>query len=215
MALLIGLVICAILWKRTALDTEKTLIHGNLMFAMVLAYFLTLASKGATSNEIVCLAVTILRYNIFLTVFCCMFVEALHLFRMIVLVFGTERNFRIAYIVISWGMPMLMTTVTAAIGREQLYDKERCWLTGRFIWAFIAPVVALLTTNLAILVVIVYKTMAAAEKHEKDRSRSIRIGLRSAALLLPMVGGTWLIGLLSNINVIVAYVFDVLSSLQN
>ncbi|XP_072014662.1 adhesion G-protein coupled receptor D1-like [Amphiura filiformis] len=149
-----------------------------------------------------------------MSVFCCMLVEALHLYRMIVLVFGIERNFRATYVVISWGVPIIMTTITATIGRENLHDKERCWLAGRFIWAFIAPVVAILTTNLAILVVIVNKTMAAAGMHGKDKIHSIIIGLRSSALLVPMVGGTWLTGLLGNININAAYVFDVLSSLQ-
>ncbi|XP_072023017.1 adhesion G protein-coupled receptor E1-like [Amphiura filiformis] len=213
-ALCIGLVICAILWKRTSLDKERILIHANLMVAMVLAYFMTLASSSAKSNQIACLAVTILRYNMLMSVFCCMLVEALHLYRMIVLVFGIERNFRVAYIVISWGVPMLMTTITASIGREHLYDHKRCWLTGQFIWAFIAPVIAILTINLVILVIIVCKTLGVAEADKQDGIHSIRIGLRSTVLLLPMVGVTWLIGLLGNTNINVAYVFDLLSALQ-
>ncbi|XP_072022593.1 adhesion G protein-coupled receptor E1-like [Amphiura filiformis] len=112
------------------------------------------------------------------------------------------------------GVPMLMTTITASIGREHLYDHNRCWLTGQFIWAFIAPVIAILTINLVILVIIVCKTLGVAEADKQDGIHSIRIGLRSTVLLLPMVGVTWLIGLLGNTNINVAYVFDLLSALQ-
>ncbi|XP_072021946.1 adhesion G-protein coupled receptor D1-like [Amphiura filiformis] len=181
---------------------------------MTLAYFMTIASNGAKSNQIACLAVTILRYNMLMSVFCCMLVEALHLYRMIVLVFGIERNFRVTYIVISWGVPLLMTIITAAIGREHLHDHKRCWLTGQLIWAFIAPVIAILTINLVILVIIVCKTLGVAEVDKQDRIHSIRIGFRSTALLLPMVGVTWLIGLLGNTNINIAYTFDLLSALQ-
>ncbi|XP_072022801.1 adhesion G-protein coupled receptor D1-like [Amphiura filiformis] len=89
-----------------------------------------------------------------------------------------------------------------------------CWLTGQFIWAFIAPVIAILTINLVILVIIVCKTLGVAEADKQDGIHSIRIGLRSTVLLLPMVGVTWLIGLLGNTNINVAYVFDLLSALQ-
>ena len=53
--------------------------------------------------QTICLAVTIIRYNMFLSVFCCMFVEALHLYRMIVIVFGAERSLRAAYTAIGFG----------------------------------------------------------------------------------------------------------------
>ncbi|XP_072022534.1 adhesion G-protein coupled receptor D1-like [Amphiura filiformis] len=124
-SLIFGLVVCVILWNKTSLDKEKILVHANLMLAMAVAYIVTFGSKWASSNQIACHTVTILRYNMLMTVFCCMLVEALHLYRMIVLVFGIERNFRVVYIVIGWGAPMLMTTITAAIGREHLYDPER------------------------------------------------------------------------------------------
>ena len=47
--------------------------------------------------------VAILQYNMFLTMFCCMLTEAIHLYRMIVVVFGGHRNFKGLYIAVSFG----------------------------------------------------------------------------------------------------------------
>ncbi len=54
-------------------------------------------------HQALCLALAILRYNMFVSVFCCMLVEALHLYRMIVIVFGADNNLSIAYTVIGFG----------------------------------------------------------------------------------------------------------------
>ncbi len=41
-----------------------------------------------------------------------------------------------------------------------------------------------------------------------------RIGLRSALVLLPMLGVTWLFGLLGNLGTHIGYVFDIVIALQ-
>ena len=50
-----------------------------------------------------CHTFTIMRYHVFMTMFTTMLVEAIHLFRKIVLVFGAERSFRSAYVTAIFG----------------------------------------------------------------------------------------------------------------
>ena len=46
---------------------------------------------------------TILLQDAFLSVFTWMAVEAIHLYRMVVLVFGAERDLKYAYLAVGWG----------------------------------------------------------------------------------------------------------------
>ena len=54
-------------------------------------------------SQTACLVITILLYCAFTSTFSWMLVEAIHLFRMIVLVFGIDRSLKALYHCIGWG----------------------------------------------------------------------------------------------------------------
>ena len=56
------------------------------------------------SLQITCLVVTALLHFFVLGMFCWMCVEAIHLYRMIILVFGVEKDLKLLYIAIGWGI---------------------------------------------------------------------------------------------------------------
>ncbi len=75
----------------------------NDCFLFVYLFFGVFLILSLFPHQALCLTWAILRYNMFVSVFCCMLVEALHLYRMIVIVFGVDTNLSVAYTVISFG----------------------------------------------------------------------------------------------------------------
>ena len=53
--------------------------------------------------QIVCFMTTIFMHNAFLSVFTWMSIEAVHLYRMIILVFGADKDLKLHYFGIGWG----------------------------------------------------------------------------------------------------------------
>ena len=53
--------------------------------------------------QIVCFMTTMFMHNAFLSVFTWMSIEAIHLYRMIILVFGADRDLKRHYFCIGWG----------------------------------------------------------------------------------------------------------------
>ena len=53
--------------------------------------------------QTVCLIVAIVLYDAILSVFCWMVVQGVHLYRMIVMVYGIEKDLKKLYLIIGWG----------------------------------------------------------------------------------------------------------------
>lgn len=79
------------------------------------------------SFQTLCSAYAILLHYAFMAAFAWMFVEGCHLYRMLVLVFESDVEFRFIYVLIGYGMPILVIGVTELIGflfREQPYGQD-------------------------------------------------------------------------------------------
>ena len=61
--------------------------------------------------QTICLIVTILLYDAILSVFCLTLVEGVHLYRMIVMVYGIERDLKKLYLLIGWGNVTFMIRI--------------------------------------------------------------------------------------------------------
>ncbi|XP_072024945.1 uncharacterized protein [Amphiura filiformis] len=206
--------------RHSNLQRDRTLINVNLMFSLLLALILLLVSEPAESNTNGCLAVTVLLHYTLISVFCWMCVEAIHLYRMIILVFGTEKDYRLLYLIIGWGIPVLISGITAGVGlgKKNLvdFDQQRCWLAikGGYVWAFLGPVILIILANTIILVVVIYRTVSAKASMDKEKTKLVKSGCRCLVLLLPLLGTTWVLGFLANLHTATLYIFDILSSLQ-
>ena len=58
------------------------------------------------SHQFVCQIMAILLHYAYMSTFCWMLIEALHLYRLIVVVYGGERNLTWLYYAIGWGEKM-------------------------------------------------------------------------------------------------------------
>ena len=60
-----------------------------------------------------------------MSVFCWMLVEGINLYIKIVLVFNTEKSKLLYYVLIGWGVPVVIVAICGGLGWEQYATGER------------------------------------------------------------------------------------------
>ncbi|XP_066022934.1 adhesion G-protein coupled receptor D1-like [Pocillopora verrucosa] len=153
--------------------------------------------------------------------FCWMLIKRIYLYLFVVKVYNINTKMYI-YHVISWGLPLIMVAISLGIaaGKEGLQShtsNKHCWLssTNNLIWIFVAFVAFIEVLNILILVrVIKEMTNLLQPTREEDHSQKIRIGIKACVVMIPLLGVTWLFGLLSPVHKGFVYIFTILNSAQ-
>ncbi|XP_072033917.1 adhesion G protein-coupled receptor L2-like [Amphiura filiformis] len=215
-ALLVTLIV--LLALRSLLRSERVIIHVNLVVALMLAQTLLLVSGPAASTEAICRGVAIMLHYFFTAVFCWMLVEGIHLYLQIVRVFSAGKDRLIPYMAVGWGSPILIVVITASTRWYGYGENGRCWLStaNGMIWAFVAPALAIIAVNCVILIMVLRILVISAKTKSDGDYDHIKAGLKGAVLLLPLLGITWLFGVISvNAHTVVfLYLFAIFNSLQ-
>ncbi|NWX45176.1 AGRD2 protein, partial [Steatornis caripensis] len=206
--------------------SERTTVHKNLIFALAAAEALLMFSELAKSNQAVCFTVTACLHLFFMAAFSWMLVEGLLLWSKVVAVNMSEGRRMKFYYVTGWGLPVVIVAVTLATSFNKYVADNRCWLNVQtnVIWAFVGPVLFILAVNTFVLLRVVMVTVSSARRRSKmltpNSSLENQIGIQIWAtakpilVLLPVLGLTWLCGVLVHLSIIWAYVFIVLNSFQ-
>ncbi|NXC37059.1 AGRD2 protein, partial [Campylorhamphus procurvoides] len=206
--------------------SERTTMHQNLILALAAAQALLMFSELAKSNQILCFMVTAFLHLFFMAAFSWMLVEGLLLWSKVVAVNMSEGRRMKFYYVTGWGLPVLIVGVTLATSFDKYVAENHCWLNAQtnIIWAFVGPVLFILAVNTFVLLRVVVVTVSSARRRSKmltpNSSLENQIGVQIWAtakpilVLLPVLGLTWLCGVLVHLSIIWAYVFIVLNSLQ-
>ncbi|XP_056134958.1 adhesion G-protein coupled receptor D2 [Lampris incognitus] len=206
--------------------SDRTTVHKNLIVALGTAELLLMCSDWASANEGTCLAVTALLHLFFMASFSWMLVEGLLLWSKVVSVnISEDRRMRLYY-VIGWGLPVLIVGVTLAISLDKYKADNHCWLNAAndMIWAFVGPVLFVLAVNAVVLCRVVIVTVSSARRRAKMLTPSSASKMhtfdltwavtRPVLILLPVLGLTWLCGVLVHLSMIIAYVFIALNAFQ-
>ncbi|KAJ0019639.1 hypothetical protein NQD34_007208 [Periophthalmus magnuspinnatus] len=206
--------------------SDRTTVHKNLIVALAVAQLLLMCSDKASANEVVCFLVTALLHLFYMASFSWMLVEGLLLWSKVVSVNINEDRRMKVYYVIGWGLPVLIVGVTLAVSVDEYKAEEHCWLNVKndTIWAFVGPVVFVLAVNSVVLCRVVMVTVSSARRRTKMLSPSSATKMqtfdltwavtRPVLILLPVLGLTWLCGVLVHLSVVVAYVFIALNAFQ-
>lgn len=236
-AITFSLIVLSCIRTQSPQSAEKFFIHKNLLLAWGLGYAVYIADVTAFESRnqkpALCTAVAVVSHFFQTAIFTWMVVEAVNLFIKLVKVIST-RTFYITYLIIGWGIPAIIVGITAA-ARTSTYDmnqpinksficgdveftsqvnRSRCWLNGSK-WLYRGPVLAFLVVNFAIFVMllkVVFGRIAA--KYQTDQITRTRKGLKSVAVLLPLLGVTWLFGFFVDFHEALDYIFIVLTSTQ-
>nr|XP_040142227.1 adhesion G-protein coupled receptor D2 isoform X1 [Ictidomys tridecemlineatus] len=206
--------------------SERTTVHKNLTFSLASAEGFLMASEWAKDNKVACVAVTAAMHFLFLVAFSWMLVEGLLLWNKVVAVSMRPGPRMRLYYVIGWGMPVVIVAITLALRSHDYVAAGHCWLDvhADTIWAFAGPVLLVLMANTYILFRVVMVTVSSARR--RARMLSPQPGLRQqikiqmwatvkpVLVLLPILGLTWLVGILVHLSPAWAYVAVGLNSFQ-
>ncbi|XP_077418660.1 adhesion G protein-coupled receptor D2 isoform X2 [Vanacampus margaritifer] len=206
--------------------SDRTTVHKNLIVALSTAELLLMCSDWASANEAACFVVTALLHLFFMASFSWMLVEGLLLWSKVVSVNISEDRRMKLYYIIGWGLPVLIVVVTLAATVNEYKADGHCWLnlkTGT-IWSFVGPVIFVLAVNSVVLCRVVMVTVSSARRRAKMLSPSSASKMptfdltwavtRPVLILLPVLGLTWLCGVLVHLSVVIAYIFSALNAFQ-
>ncbi|XP_023576398.1 adhesion G-protein coupled receptor D1 isoform X2 [Octodon degus] len=214
------LVTFAVLSSVSTIRNQRYHIHANLSCAVLVAQVLLLISFHAEPGTVPCQALATLLHYFFLSAFAWMLVEGLHLYSMVIKVFGSEGGKHLYYYGIGWGFPLVICTVSISFAMDSYGTSNNCWLslgTGA-IWAFVGPALLVIVVNIGILIAVtrvISQISTDSYKLHGDPS-AFKLTAKAVAVLLPILGTSWAFGVLA-VNdqaLVFQYMFAVLNSLQ-
>ncbi|XP_020610903.1 adhesion G protein-coupled receptor L3-like isoform X2 [Orbicella faveolata] len=214
------LLACVFTFARVrGLSDMRYRIHLNLCAALAAAQLVFVTGIDATKIKGVCVAVAVMLHYFFTASFTWMFVEAVHLFLKIVSVFNIRITRMRYYVAIGWGIPVLIVAISVSVYHEGYGTSKLCWLSldGGFIWAFLIPVVIIVSINVFVLVaIIVVRVSLKGNPLSPGENKRFAAALKTVIVLFPLLGLCWffgIVGVMTNSRPFI-YAFVVLSSLQ-
>uniref|UniRef100_A0A669E8W2 Cadherin EGF LAG seven-pass G-type receptor 1a n=1 Tax=Oreochromis niloticus TaxID=8128 RepID=A0A669E8W2_ORENI len=195
------------------LRTNLHAIHRNLVAALFFSELVFLLGINQTDNVFVCTVIAILLHYFYMCTFAWMFVEGLHIYRMLTELRNINYGHMRFYYAMGWGIPAIITGLAVGLDPQGYGNPDFCWLSvhDTLIWSFAGPI---FVVN---IVIFVLAAKASCGRRQKAVEKSGAIpALRMAFLLLVLISATWLLGLMAvNSDVMTFhYLFAVFSCLQ-
>lgn len=200
--------------------SETSIIHLNLVAALAVAQIIFLTGIEATQNKAACKVVAVFLHYFNLVSFTWMLVEGIWLYVMIVRVFESGYSRIKKYCACAWGIPFVFVVITLSASFDGYGTDRSCWLSVQkgTIWSFVVPVLLIAVANSIILGMVVKEILRLNHPTttENTKYQSARSGVQSAVVLLPLLGITWLFGILTFNSDTLAfqYLFAIFNSLQ-
>nr|XP_058949103.1 adhesion G-protein coupled receptor D1-like [Pocillopora verrucosa] len=194
-------------------------IRVSLAVALGAGQIFFLSGINATENKAVCVIVAVIMQYLLMAAFCWMLVEGIYLYLFVVKVYNINTKMHM-YHVMSWGFPLVMVAISLCIaaGKEgiQSYTSDKfCWISSanNLIWIFVTFVIAIEVINILILTRVI-REMTRMQPTGDQQSQQLRVGIRACMVMIPLLGITWLFGLLSPLHKAFSYIFTILNSTQ-
>ncbi|KAM6954462.1 adhesion G-protein coupled receptor D1 [Aplochiton taeniatus] len=218
--LTITLVTFAILSSVSTIRNQRYHIHANLSFAILVAEILLLISARFDPGTLPCKVMAVLLHFFFLSAFAWMLVEGLHLYSMVIKVFGSEGSKHYYYYAIGWGSPLVICVVSMTSALDSYGEVDNCWLSLKngAIWAFVAPALFVIMVNIGILISVtrIISRISAENYKVHGDANAVKLTAKAVAVLLPILGISWIFGVLAlnTHSLLFLYMFAVFNSLQ-
>ncbi|XP_076010107.1 adhesion G-protein coupled receptor D1 isoform X2 [Genypterus blacodes] len=218
--LTITLVTFAVLSSVSTIRNQRYHIHANLSFAILVAEILLLISSRFDPGTLPCKVMAVLLHFFFLSAFAWMLVEGLHLYSMVVKVFGSEGSKHLYYYGIGWGSPLVICVVSMTSALDSYGEVDNCWLSLKngAIWAFVAPALFVIVVNIGILISVtrIISRISGENYKVHGDANAVKLTAKAVAVLLPILGISWIFGVLAvnTHSLPFLYIFAVFNSLQ-
>uniref|UniRef100_A0A8C4TTD2 Cadherin EGF LAG seven-pass G-type receptor 1 n=1 Tax=Falco tinnunculus TaxID=100819 RepID=A0A8C4TTD2_FALTI len=194
-------------------------IHKNLVAALFFSELVFLIGINQTENPFVCTVIAILLHYFYMSTFAWMFVEQLHIYRMLTEVRNINFGHMRFYYVVGWGIPAIITGLAVGLDPQGYGNPDFCWLSvhDTLIWSFAGPIVIVVVVSMINTVIFILAMKASCRRRQRSFEKTGVVSvLRTAFLLLVLISATWLLGLMAvNSDVMTFhYLFAVFSCLQ-
>ncbi|XP_067047035.1 adhesion G protein-coupled receptor L4-like isoform X2 [Acropora muricata] len=206
----------------TNVKQEPIQIRLNLVTSLAIAQAAFLAGIDATEEMVMCIVVAAVIHYFYLVGFSWMLFEGIYLYLLVCKVFNAFIRIRIFYAV-AWGVPAVIVALTitmAALQNDGILSYvhgDFCWVsrTNELIWTFVAPVLVVCLVNLVLLSFVLYE-IRNMPKDKTSELEKVVAGFKACVVLSPLLGVTWLFGVLSieQAGLAFQYIFTILNSLQ-
>nr|XP_034314353.1 adhesion G protein-coupled receptor E1 isoform X4 [Crassostrea gigas] len=218
-------VIYTMTWRY--IKSDQNILLLNLCGSLILSYVIFISAVEQTGNEGACIAITAIIHYLFLVTFFCMLGMGVYYFMSITVTYYAmyvANNFKSIsrvhwFLLTIYGLPVIITTTTlGAFWGKDYHLKYYCWLSPKSgsLYLFIIPVCLISMLNLLIIVSLVRVLSASSAMMKSSLQKKATSGLRSLGTLLPVLGVTWLFGILA-VNEkadVFQYIFVIANSLQ-
>ncbi|XP_055971607.1 adhesion G-protein coupled receptor D1 [Sorex fumeus] len=210
----------AVLSSVSTIRNQRYHIHANLSFAVLVGQVLLLVTFHLESGTIPCRVLAVLLHYFFLSAFAWMLVEGLHLYSLVIKVFGSEDSQHLCYYGIGWGFPLLICIITISSAMDSYGTSNNCWLSleSGAIWAFVGPALFVIVVNAGILIAVTRVIAQISSDNYKLRGDPsvFKLTVKAVAVLLPILGTSWVFGVfaVNSQAVVFQYLFAILNSSQ-
>ncbi|XP_076008243.1 cadherin EGF LAG seven-pass G-type receptor 1 isoform X2 [Genypterus blacodes] len=172
-------------------------IHRNLVAALFFSELIFLLGINQTDNPFVCTVIAILLHYFYMCTFAWMFVEGLHIYRMLTELRNINHGHMRFYYAMGWGIPAIITGLAVGLDPQGYGNPDFCWLSvhDTLIWSFAGPIFVVVLVN---IVIFILAAKASCGRRQKAFEKSGAIpALRMAFLLLLLISATWMLGLMA------------------
>ncbi|XP_046730560.1 cadherin EGF LAG seven-pass G-type receptor 2 isoform X2 [Silurus meridionalis] len=186
--------------------------------ALFIAQLLFILGINQTDNPFVCTIMAILLQFFYMCVFSWLFLESLHVYRMLNEVRDINYGPMRFYYLIGWGIPAIITGLAVGLDPEGYGNPDFCWLSlyDTLVWSLAGPIALVVAMNLFLCVLASRASCSSFKTHSCEKKEPPVYGLRTACSVLFLVTLTCFVALLSvNTDLILFhYLFAAFNCLQ-
>uniref|UniRef100_A0A665TR40 Cadherin EGF LAG seven-pass G-type receptor 2 n=1 Tax=Echeneis naucrates TaxID=173247 RepID=A0A665TR40_ECHNA len=175
------------------MQSNKTSIINNGATALFLSELTFILGINQADNLFLCTVIAILLHFFYLCTFSWLFLEGLHVYRMISEVRDINYGPMRFYYLIGWGVPAFITGLAVGLDPEGYGNPDFCWLSlyDTLIWSFAGPIALAVSMN--IFLYIVSSRASCSSRHHSIEKKEPR----TAGGVLLLVSVTCFLALLS------------------
>ncbi|XP_068676669.1 latrophilin-like protein LAT-2 [Montipora foliosa] len=206
-------------WVLTERSSPLFQIRVSLMSSLLTGQITFLVGINATANKGACVAAAALMQYFFMAALCWMLVDGIHLYLFTVKVYNVSHKM-LVYHLLSWGIPAVFVSISLGIatgkdGIDSFVNDKYCWLSsGSGAFWILVTFVGLVELANTVIVVLLKKDMASMQHTSHKQIEQARLEIRACLMLMPLLGITWLFGLLTPVHTAFLYVNVILNSTQ-
>ncbi|XP_041837378.1 cadherin EGF LAG seven-pass G-type receptor 2 isoform X2 [Melanotaenia boesemani] len=181
-----------------AMQCNKTSIINNGTTALFFSELIFILGINQADNPFLCTVIAILLHFFYLCCFSWLFLEGLHVYRMICEVRDINYGPMRFYYLIGWGVPAFITGLAVGLDPEGYGNPDFCWLSmyDTLIWSFAGPIAMVVSMNI-FLYILSSRASCSLRHHSIEKKEPCVSGLKTAGGVLFLVSATCFLALLS------------------